>query len=399
MDYLGYCEKEIQDIGGFYTAKEIVGQPTLWRSIFKMVVHRKEELKAFFNRIGDIANCNIILTGAGSSAFVGEVIEGAFIKNVSQYSRAVATTSIVTHPELYFFNNRPTLLISFARSGNSPESVAAISLANNTCNEVFHLVVTCNPAGKMIGKMDVSKDYLFLLPEEANDVGLAMTGSFTGMLLAGYLISRLNDVQLLENEIDIIVAYGNAIITNDFKALKELANLDFNRVVFLGSGPLLGIARESHLKVQELTNGIVMCNYDSYLGLRHGPKVVIDSKTIVVFLTSNDYYVQRYEKDLIHDVVSESLGLRTVGVSEKVMTSMNIDLQINQSGANCDLDIYLFSIVSALPAQILGFYKSVQLGCTPDSPSENGSISRVVRGVNLYSYYNKVLTTKHNKII
>lgn len=149
-------------------------------------------------------------------------------------------------------------MISFARSGSSPEIRAAISLANENCSEILHFVTTCNPSGKMIEAMDLSKDYLLLLPEEANDKGLAMTGSFTGMLLAGYMITRMSDMEMLEKDIDLIAAYGDSIIKNHLKSLHDMSALDFDRAIIIGSGPLLGAARESHLKVQELTNGKVM---------------------------------------------------------------------------------------------------------------------------------------------
>ncbi|WP_236973923.1 SIS domain-containing protein [Membranihabitans maritimus] len=390
VEYLGFNENRLRDINGYNTANEIVRQPLLWKKIYKEISIRKNEILAFFHGIKGVDKCNVILTGAGSSAYIGEVLESAFIKNISRYSRAVATTTIVTHPEIYFTNDRPTIMVSFARSGNSPESVASISMANEMCENVFHIVITCNPSGKMIEEMDLEKDYLLLLPEESNDIGLAMTGSFTGMLLAGYLISRLADLEILETEINLIAEYGANVIQDNLGRLKDLSNLDFNRVVFLGSGPLLGIAREAHLKVQELTNGVVMCNYDSYLGLRHGPKVVVGPKTIVVFLISNDQYVQQYEKDLISDMVNESLGLRKLSFSENKEPELDIDFQIYLSNENRQLDPYLYSMVSILPAQVLGFLKSVQLGCSPDSPSENGAISRVVRGVKLYNYQNQV---------
>lgn len=397
MEYLGYSEEGLKNINGYHTAREIVRQPGLWKDIYDEIVSRKNELLEFFQGIEGISDYNIILTGAGSSAYIGEVLESAFIKNVSRYSRAVATTTIVTHPEIYFTNDRPTLVISFARSGNSPESVAAITLANEMCKDIHHFVITCNPTGRMLDELDLSRDYFYLLPEGANDVGLAMTGSFTGMLLAGYLVTRLGQLENLKPRVERLAQYGDRILEQHV-VFENISKLDFDRVIFIGSGPLQGIAREAHLKVQELTNGRVMCNYDSYLGLRHGPKVVIGAKTLVVFLLSGNDYVFQYEKDLVGDMVKESLGLHKLGIGETAGADLNMDTAITFSSGRAELDPYLFSLVAVLPAQIIGFYKSLNSGYKPDSPSENGAISRVVKGVKLYEFRNPINSDRELKI-
>ena len=133
------------------------------------------------------------------------------------------------------------------------------------------------------------------MPEGANDKGLAMTGSFTSMLLAGLLLSDLDDLDKNKGYVEQLAKYGAILLEKYSEKIKEVAALDFNRVVFLGSGSLKGIARESHLKVQELSDGQVVCKYDSFLGVRHGPKAVIKNATIIVYLFSNNNYVNKYE--------------------------------------------------------------------------------------------------------
>ena len=172
--------------------------------------------------------------------------------------------------------------------------------------------------------------------------------------------------------------------------LKEVANLDFKRAVFLGSGALLGTARESHLKVQELTDGQVICKYDSFLGFRHGPKAVIDSSTLLVYLFSNNDYVHQYESDLVQTIHAGEKGLYNIGVYETNGEYLGLDMKIELSGGSEKLDEEFLSVCSVLPAQILGFFKSLQLGLTPDSPSITGTITRVVEGVTIYPFVSNV---------
>lgn len=135
------------------------------------------------------------------------------------------------------------------------------------------------------------------------------------------------------------------------------------------------------------------------MGLRHSPKIVVNHKTIVMFFISNDPYVQRYEQDLIKYMIYESLGMKKLCVSEEFLTNLDLDFQINKPADRPPLDIYLFSLVCVLPVQILGFLKSVQLGYTPDSPSKNGTISRVVQGVSLYDYQKQKPVQNEHKVI
>jgi tagatose-6-phosphate ketose/aldose isomerase len=158
------------------------------------------------------------------------------LKNTGKRARAIATTDLVSHPENCFHPVNPTLLISFARSGNSPESIAAVELANQCCAEVYHLVITCNAKGKLA--TCITDDcFIFLLPPEADDKALAMTGSFSAMLLTGLLITRLNDLQKLKGQVEILSMYGENLLTNYATKMKEVAKLHFSRAVFLGSGP------------------------------------------------------------------------------------------------------------------------------------------------------------------
>ncbi len=384
----------LQSRGASDTAQEIAGQPDLWRNTWKKLDEQKDEISRFLDYVFVKPELQIILTGAGTSAFVGDVLQGPFQKNTSFPTRSIATTDIVTHPENCFQPEKPLLLISFARSGNSPESVAAVNLANQLCPEVVHLIITCNADGQLAHSARSGKDYVFLLPPEADDRSLAMTGSFTSMLLAGILISRLRDLDELHIAVERISQYAGYIIENYSDRLNKIASLPFTRAVFLGSGPLFGIARESHLKLQELTDGRVICKYDSFLGFRHGPKAVIDKSTLLVFLFSNNEHANRYEADLARAIDNGEKGIYRLGVAEFAPEELFTESCLTAGADNGKIDEELWAVCSVLPAQIIGFFKSLHLGLRPDNPSENGAITRVVQGVEIYPYVGKMQKIK-----
>jgi len=388
MDNLvfGLSQYDLKQKGAIYTANEINGQPELWIKTWDLIVKHSSFLKMYLGNIYEKENIQIILTGAGTSAYIGEVLEGPFQKYTNRTARAIPTTDIVTHPDLYFLKDKPTLLISFARSGNSPESCKAVELAKLCCDEIYNLIITCNSEGKLALETKSENDFVFVLPPESDDKSLAMTGSFTSMLLTGLLLSRINDIANLTDQKDKLYSYSKRVLENYSPTLKEAASINFSRAVFLGSGLFSGIARESHLKLQELSDGKVVCKHDTFLGFRHGPKAVVDDNTLVTYLFSNNSYSQKYELDLVEAVNKGRGGNYRIGVMEQDIPNIDVDLKIILSDKGDSINEEFLTIVSVLPAQILSFYKSIELGLEPDSPSKQDVITRVVQGVKLYDF-------------
>ena len=385
MGPLNFEISSLKELGAEHTAKEIAGQPELWLKIYRQITGDKERISSYLNETFPEVS-KIILTGAGTSAFIGLSLQGTYYRSLKTHTVAVATTDLVSHPNDYFFNNEVIMLISFARSGNSPESSAVVQLADKLCKKCYHIIITCDASGQLAGCHTIAKKLIILLPAEANDKGLAMTGSYSGMLLCGFLVARLKEIEKLTSQIDILFIYGKKILDQYSSKLQEIASLDFDRVVFLGSGPFYGTATESHLKLQELTDGNIICKNDSYLGFRHGPKAVTNETTLLVFIMSNDSYVQQYEKDLILSMKKGKKPFKTIAIFETPVSGLNFDLGICLSETGKHLDEELLTVCDILPGQLLGFYKSLALGLRPDSPSKSGAISRVVENVTIYTY-------------
>jgi len=368
------------------TFNEIHIQPELWVKVYSQILENRVDISVFLKKLLINQDLQIILTGAGTSAFIGEVLEGPFQWRTGISTRAIATSELVTHPELYVNRNSPILLISFARSGDSPESSQAVEVVEKISHKASHLIITCNPESVLIDTIKGKNHHTILMPPEANDESLAMTASFTSMLLTGLLLTRIESLAQVEKQIISLCKYGKKILSNYGEDIKKAAEQKFLRAVFLGSGLLKGIAHEAHLKLQELTDGKVICKYDSFLGFRHGPKAVLDNETLIMYFFSNDIYVNNYERDLVLSINDSGIVKYSIGVSECKIPNLKFDLEIFLTESSDGIDEDLYSLVSILPAQLLGYYKSLNLGLIPDSPSERGIISRVVQGVKLYPF-------------
>ena len=383
MEYFKLNEEELGRKGAIHTAREIWNQPLVWRSTYEKLLADSESLLAF--RTDCLKNCKkIVLTGAGTSAYIGDSLEGAFMRHTGLTTLSIPTTHLVTHAEDYLDAHTPTLIVSFARSGNSPESVAAVKRIDKVCSTCYHLIITCDENGDLAQYQSPNSKLNFILPPETNDQSLAMTASYTSMMLAGLLFAQLDRLEEMEEQVTQLIAYGDHMIKVHSPKIQELAKLDFKRVVFLGSGPMFGTSTESSLKVMELSDGDVICKNDSFLGLRHGPKAVIDEKTLVFFLFSSEKRVQPYERDLVESMKKGKKALRLVGVSECPLKETMLDTNLCFSCGDTSIGDDFLAISSVLPAQMLGLFNSMEMGLQPDSPSVSGAISRVVEGVTIY---------------
>jgi tagatose-6-phosphate ketose/aldose isomerase len=378
-------------MNSYYTIKEIEQQPDLWLRIFNLVKEKKFELLEFLNRTISSANSEVVFTGAGSSFFIGEMVSGPFQLYTGVSSRAVSTTEIVTHPELYFNPHKETLLVSFARSGDSPESIAAIQNAQKVTEKVSNLIICCNKDGRLVNEK-LKNSYKLILPEEANDKGLAMTSSVSSMALTVLLLARLDNIDELKKQVDLLSLYVERHIGQAATLFKKIVPLNFERVVFLGSGSYLGLAREAHLKLQELTNGKLICAFDSFLGFRHGPKAIVNNKTLMVYFFTNNEYVRQYEVDMVNSMNNDVKPAYSIGISENIIEVSGLNQLITFALNNEKIDESFLMLAELVTTQLLSFYKSEYEGLNPDSPSVNGAIHRVVQGVKIYPLNESIKT-------
>jgi tagatose-6-phosphate ketose/aldose isomerase len=367
--------------GAQATSSEIGQQPAVWSDVAALLSEREREVRDFIDPLLALPDLRILLSGAGTSAFVGEVLAPALTRALGRRVDAVATTDVVSNPREVFAENVPTLFVSFSRSGASPESAAATELADTCLRSVHHLVVTCDGNGLLAREHESSTGSLVLLmPAAANDRGFAMTSSFTAMLLATWLVLAPTRGPSSDQLVARLAA-GAEQVLGESARLSELAARSYDRIVYLGSGPLGGLAREAALKMLELTAGQVVSFFDTSLGFRHGPKAVLNDRTLAVVFLSNDPYTRRYDEDIVTEL-GEALGpqhVLVVAASE----SESVPVGLRVSGLD-DADDAVLVLPFVVVAQLLALRFSLDRGLTPDNPFPDGEVNRVVRGVTVH---------------
>ena len=389
MSIFNITENQMKDTKSSFTLQEIYQQPKTWLKTLTQIENNKDSIQEFINNVIKCDDFDIILTGAGTSEFIGNSLYSQLNKNLNYKVKSFATTDIVATPENYLSKTKPTLLISFGRSGNSPESIGAVETANEICNNLYHLFITCNNEGelsKMADKLD--NCYAINLTDETHDQGFAMTSSFTNMYLAAYLCFNLDKLDEKSSIVSDICSSAQNFLDEGFKVVEKIVNeYNFERIVYLGSNTLKGISQESSLKMLELTAGNTVVTFDTPLGFRHGPKSIINDSTLTVVYVSSDDYTYKYELDLIKEMSSQRKNNKLVVVSNNPSKELNefadytIAYNTNTNANNEELGLTYITF-----AQVLSVLKSLSMKLTPDNPCPSGEVNRVVEGVTLYKY-------------
>lgn len=389
MEIFNLSEKKMHETSSAFTLTEIYQQPSTWKKTCAQLAACKDELSAFLNQVLLEDDFDVVLAGAGTSEFVGNSLFRALNERYGYKVRSCATTDIVPSPEEYLSRTKPTILVSFGRSGNSPESLGAVEAAETVCKNLYQLFVTCNHEGTLSKLAKDRKNCFALnLTPETNDQSFAMTSSFTNMYLAAYLAFNLDRLEEISEAAHKAGEAGRFFLSNTWPKVQRIAEeFDFNRIVYLGNTALKGISQESALKMLELTAGGVSAMFDSPLGFRHGPKSVIDGRTLTVVYLSDDPYMRGYEVDLLREMSSQKKKNRIAAVYNtpceglEQLADYTVDMKL---GVPCDNIILGLAFI--LFAQTLAAMKSVSMGITPDNPCPTGEVNRVVKGVTLYPY-------------
>ena len=384
---LGYTNQQLEELKAINTITEICQQPTTWQKTLALV---KENAKAIKELIGEVItqpDYDIIFTGAGTSEFVGNALYACLNKRYDYKLKSYGTTDIVVDPTAYISPKKATLLISFGRSGSSPESVGAIEAANTVGTKVYHLFITCNREGEMAKwSKDNPRCLALVLAPETCDRGFAMTSSFTNMLLCAYLCLTLEsdsskELSWINDGVTTLLESGCSLIE---KLITEFA---FKRIVYLGSAMLKGIAQESALKILELSAGKTVTMYETPTGFRHGPKSIIDDDTLLVLYLSDNVHSRKYDLDLLKEMSSQRQGNKILLVTSQPEDELKgLADYYYCFGNEGKIASILLGLEYVVLAQIIAVLKSLALGITPDNPSPSGLVNRVVAGVVIHPY-------------
>jgi len=388
---LELSEEEKLERGLLYTPAEIAQQPATWESTFSLFQNCRAELAEFLAKAGfgdrSKPKPTVFLIGAGTSDYIGRSLVQVLRRLWQCEVFAIPSTSLVTHGEEWLIPGQRYVWVSFSRSGDSPEGVSVLERALERHPEIHHIIVSCNAEGRMVrGAAGKKQAFTVVLDDAVNDRGVAMTSSFSNMVVFGQCMAHVKDAGQYEPILERLIEAGRTFLPRAADAAETLAAEPYAKVCFLGSGALEGVAVESALKVLELTAGRTQTMSESAMGLRHGPMAALDKTTLLIAFLASDDRVSCYEKDLLQELRAKRL------VKTQIVVGGHSELPLNGLA-----DRYLSPEirkpvpddcrppVDVMFGQLLGLFFSLRWNLTPDRPSPNGAISRVVQNVTIYA--------------
>jgi tagatose-6-phosphate ketose/aldose isomerase len=380
---------EQESRGLIFTPREIAQQPKTWRQTALFFETQRERFQDFLERTGVTAPLErrpiVMLIGAGTSDFIGESLALLLRQRWGCEASAVASTDLLPNMSEYVIPGRRYLWISFSRSGDSPEGVNVLEQALEVYPEISHLVVTCNPNSRMVG-LAANHPHVCtaVLDDAVNDRSLAMTSSFTNMVVFGQCLAHAWSLAEYKPILEGMIEASNKFLSESAELSQRIASRRTRRICMIGSGSLAAVAKEASLKVLEMSGGQVKTMPQTSLGLRHGPMAALDRDTDLVCFLSSERTRFRYEADLLREIQAKKI----------TATCVVVGLQSSEAEIVPFCDTY-HSIYGSFPdvyrppvdvifGQLLGLYSSIAFGLKPDAPSPAGVISRVVSDFTIY---------------
>jgi len=371
-------EADQRRLGYYHTLREIAQQPLTWLATARLMVERRSEIDARF--AGDPRPQRVLLTGSGSSFYAAECVALPLQAALGVPAQAIPAGLLLTHAETLLPKDRRGVLVSFARSGDSPESSGALDTLLDGGFDCQHVIITCNREGRLAtGYRQRAEVLPIVLDDRTNDRSLVMTSSFTNMVLAGRILGRLASPGVYEDTAARLSALARDVLTRHLDALARAARSEFRSALYLGTGSRFGSAREAALKMLEMSAGRVTCSASSFLELRHGPMSAVHDDTLIVAFLASDPRTRAYEVDLLEELDRKRLGARKVVVGGDIPATLlsSDDVAVECAGATSLEDDDL-PVVDVVAGQVLACFRCLHLGLRPDAPSPGGIINRVV---------------------
>lgn len=381
---------DLQRAEGFaHTLAEIWQQPDLWIDTARRVLAARPRWSGLIR--GSQA---IVLTGSGSSHFVGKCLDAALQEQLGVPVPAIEAGELLLLGPAVLPAARPLLVVSFARSGDSPESAGLLTHLLAEEPEVRHLVITCNPQGRLTrtwgpdGNTPDPRVVVLPLDERSCDRSLVMTSSFTSMVVAGLGLGYRDDAGA--TYLAAVRALADSVrelLNGSLAPFEDFPVERVERLIAVGSGALYGAAQEVALKMLEMTDGRVLTRAETSLGLRHGPMCALRNRSLLFLPLSSDARKRAYQTDLLREVDRKGLG------GWKALTAAHVPAELRSPG---DLIVELpglrrlpdewIALAAVVVGQLLAFLRCRAEGLRPDEPSMDDSITRVVRDFPLHGW-------------
>jgi glutamine---fructose-6-phosphate transaminase (isomerizing) len=300
---------------------------------------------------------NLILLGCGTSYFAG-LTSMKYFKELCNFN----TIQIFDGAE---FNSEDipkvgeTALLLLSQSGETKDLHRCIKIGND--NNLF-IIGVVNVVDSLIARESNCGCYL----NAGREVAVASTKSFTSQIIILSMIAiwfaqihNINDNKRLQYISD-IRKLSNDIsqVLNDGEKYKIFVDQLFDKksMFILGKGNLEAIAKESSLKVKEVS----YIHAEGYSGssLKHGPFGLLEEDFPVILIDSDQSHYSKMI-NVYEEIKSRHANVITISNNYNLERENLILIPNNKTFSN---------ILSVIPMQLIAYEISIKKGINPDFP-------------------------------
>lgn len=345
---------------GSHSLAEILSQPACWGQCLAEL-DRSGRLASLAQRFASATEWLFI--GCGSSYYAALSAAATMARLAGCRARALPASEVLLHPETVLNGDGGCVSVLISRSGQTSEVISAAGMLKR--RGITTLAISC-AAGQPLEEL--ADEAIILAP--ADEQSTVMTRSFTSMLLAlqALAAARAKTPEFL-GALHAMPEAAAGVLSSLPALLEEFSNARrFADYVYLGQGPLYGMACEGALKITEMSVSYAQSFHT--LEFRHGPKSIVAPETLLVFLLSQTGY----------DAECEALiEMKALGATTLVIANQADDAARRASDLLIELGIESHELARVAPyifaPQLLGLFTGINKGYDPDSPR---NLSRVV---------------------
>jgi glucosamine--fructose-6-phosphate aminotransferase (isomerizing) len=246
--------------------------------------------------------------------------------------------------------------VLISRSGATTETVMARDAAKD--RGMPTLAITCDPQSSLARN---SSEALVLEP--AREASVTTTQSLTSMVLSGQLLAAVVSGDAgYQGQLAQLPKLGRGVVERAHELGRAIGeNPSIKRFAFVGSGSLIGLARESQLKIKEM----VLLPSDSYplLDYRHGPKSNVDEGMLVTVFTTDR--TRSVETEFIAEM--KGLGGRLLVICDTCGPALTVGVD-HVAALNSGLPDFARDILYMPVIHFLAYYASLARGLSPATP-------------------------------
>lgn len=337
---------------GAFSFREICTQADSWRSAIEATLAKRAQAAAL---VRSHASQGLVCIGCGSTYCLAQFVAPYFQATTGIACRALPSSELLLQTDAVVAPGSAPLVLALSRSGRTSETIMAVEKLRARGSRA--MTISCYDDTALSAASDIT----LCLPG-GREESFAQTRSFAGMLVAAQMLAALAaDDAVMLAELKRLPDLAEPLISRAMPLAQAIGpNEAFQRITYLGSGALYGLACEAMIKMKEMSLSTAEAFH--FMEFRHGPMSLVDDGHLIVALVSDA--TRDYELAVLRDLKERggrivALAQTGEGLEDLCEASLLLHAPVQEA----------MRAVLYLPfVQLLAYYRALGRGLNPDRP-------------------------------